>query len=541
MVDPEYTIKQNGVKNPMSIIVLLAGLIALFAPVLVILSVVFRYTKGQFMYPFDDTLIHLEMAKNLATAGVWGINPDQFASASSSLLYTVILALLRLLSDSVLLPLLLNAIAAILILRSLQTWLRKQSLSAWGQVLTLFTVIFFTPLPTLVISGMEHTLQCLVCFLFIFHFSEWLASFPDRQKGPLPWQLLALAVLVASVRYEGLFLIGVGVCLLLYSGNFRNAVLLGFVAVLPVVVFGIYSVSKGNYFFPNSVLVKSDNLNAAGFSGFVGNILFEKLTYARNGLGALATQRWAIIMPLIYLAFRPLLRRADVYILIFLMGAVILHLSLAATGTLYRYEAYLFLSCLAFTGYLFCSHVKKLFVSRSFFARSAMVVLLFFLFFPIVLRGLSGIEKTSRACINIYDQQYQMSRFVGKYYNGHPVAANDIGAISYFTSSPIVDLWGLASIEVTRSKRGRYWTPRFLDSLCRSRKVEMAMIYDSWFNDALGYQWRKIATWQIQHNVICGDDVVSFYALDTTDQDFLKKSLREFEGSLPRSVRVSYY
>ena len=110
-------------------------------------------------------------------------------------------------------------------------------------------MIFFTPLPTLVISGMEHTIQCLVCFLFIFHLSEWLASFPDRRKGPLPWQLLTLAVLAASVRYEGLFLIGVGVCLLLYSGNLRNAVLLGLVAVLPVVVYGIYSVSKGNYFF----------------------------------------------------------------------------------------------------------------------------------------------------------------------------------------------------------------------------------------------------------------------------------------------------
>ena len=193
MVDPEYTIKQNGVKNPASIIVLLAGLVALFAPVLVILSGVLRYTKGQFMYPFDDTLIHLEMAKNLATAGVWGINPDQFASASSSLLYTVILAVLRLLSGSFFLPLLLNAIAAILILRSLQAWMCKRSLSNWSQVLTIVTVILFTPLPTLVISGMEHTIQCLVCFLFIFHFSEWLASFPDRQKGPLPWQLLRLS------------------------------------------------------------------------------------------------------------------------------------------------------------------------------------------------------------------------------------------------------------------------------------------------------------------------------------------------------------
>ena len=65
-----------------NILVLLFGIVILFLPVLFIEFRVLQYTGGVFMYPFDDTFIHLQIAKNL-TQGHWGIS-DQFASASSS-------------------------------------------------------------------------------------------------------------------------------------------------------------------------------------------------------------------------------------------------------------------------------------------------------------------------------------------------------------------------------------------------------------------------------------------------------------------------
>ena len=69
----------------------------------------------------------------------------------------------------------------------------------------------------------------------------------------------------------------------------------------------------------------------------------------------------------------------------------------------------------------------------------------------------------------------------------------------------------------------------------------MAIIYDSWFNDALTKRWCKTATWQIQNNVICGDSIVSFYSLDTTSGMVLKEQLKAFETQLPSSVIVRYY
>src|SRR5690348_5328490 len=59
-----------------------------------------------FIYPVDDTFIHMQLAKNLAHYGNWGINPHEFSAASSSVLYTLILALLTILfSANMVLPL----------------------------------------------------------------------------------------------------------------------------------------------------------------------------------------------------------------------------------------------------------------------------------------------------------------------------------------------------------------------------------------------------------------------------------------------------
>jgi hypothetical protein len=258
-------------------------------------------------------------------------------------------------------------------------------------------------------------------------------------------------------------------------------------------------------------------------------------------MAALATQRWLIVLPLAYLVFRKYMKLSYSLILIFLIAGIFLHLSLAATGTLYRYEAYLFFSSIVIMGLLFCKYGKEIWTAQRMQFRFLFGLLLFFLFFPIALRGVTAIARTGQASINIFDQQYQMAQFSKKYYYNSTIAANDIGALAYFTNATIVDLWGLATIDVTKSKKKGYWTPRFLDSLCRAKDVKIAMVYDSWFSDSLTRHWKKAATWQIQNNIICGDDIVSFYSLDTLGKAALYKNLKAFQSLLPSSVEVKYY
>lgn len=518
----------------------LFGFIVLFVPTLFIVWKVLRYTHGIFMYPYDDTFIHLTIADNLLK-GNWGVNPHQFASASSSILYTLILALFRLFSKSILIPFLVNCLAGVAILIGVHLWLKKHRISNVAQGVIFLLIIFFTPLPLLIVSGMEHTLQCLFSFLFIFYFSDWLEQNNTLKSKPLPIKILLFAVLTSTIRYEGVFLILIACILLLLHKRILSAILLGFVSALPLVIFGWISVRNGNYFFPNSILVKSGSFEHSNPLHFAYDIIFDRLVIAQNGMATLATQRLLIILPLLYLVFKKYLRLSYVYILIFLFCAAVLQLSFASTGYLYRYEAYLFFGFLIIALVIFYKYGRQALQSLGFFfPKLVAVIAAFFLLFPVVLRGMSGLSKASQGCINIYDQQYQMAAFTKKYYNQSAVALNDIGAVAYFTNAKIIDLWGLANIEITKSKKLHYWTPQFLDSLCRANKVQMAIIYDSWFSDSLTKRWKKAATWKIQNNIICGDSIVSFYSLDST-QNILQQNLKMFQSQLPPSVEVKYY
>ncbi|HJW18120.1 MAG TPA: hypothetical protein VJ499_13405, partial [Flavisolibacter sp.] len=252
--------------------------------------------------------------------------------------------------------------------------------------------------------------------------------------------------------------------------------------------------------------------------------------------------RWLVILPLLYLGFKKYIRPSYAFIIIFLIVTTVLQLALASTGYLYRYEAYLFFCSTVIMAVLFYHYGKQAFDDWKLGGlRIILLIAVFFLFFPIVLRSTSALEKSVQACKNIYDQQYQMAQFSKDNYFNSTIAANDIGALSYFTNASIVDLWGLSTIEVTKSKKEKYWTPTFLDSLSHSRGVKVAMIYDSWFSDSLTSKWKKAGTWKIQNNVICGDDIVSFYALDSTGYSTLYNNLKAYEHRLPSTVTVKYF
>jgi hypothetical protein len=146
-------------------LVLFISLLALFLSVFLIEFRVMKHTGGVFMYPLDDTFIHMSVAKMVAFHDTWGISANEFESASSSILYTIILAsIFKIFSANVVIPFIINAIAGVALLIALQRWLRKENLPARAQLIILILIIFLTPIPVLIVTGMEHTLQCLFSF-----------------------------------------------------------------------------------------------------------------------------------------------------------------------------------------------------------------------------------------------------------------------------------------------------------------------------------------------------------------------------------------
>jgi hypothetical protein len=96
-------------------------------------------------------------------------------------------------------------------------------------------------------------------------------------------------------------------------------------------------------------------------------------------------------------------------------------------------------------------------------------------------------------------------------------------------------------IDIARSRRGNYNSPDFINSLAQKERVKIAVVYDVFNDPQLLHKWDKIATWQISNNVACGDDTVSFYAVDKLAGPELKMHLKEFQASLPKGVAVKYY
>jgi hypothetical protein len=535
-------VQQNNSGNGHKAIVLITALIALILPLVLIEMQVFRVTGGKLIYPLDDTYIHMVIAKNLALYGNWGISPDTFQSASSSILYTILLsALFKLFTVNTLIPFIVNLAAAVVLIFVIQRRLQKEDIAFTWQLFILLLVIFFTPLPILIISGMEHTIQCLFSFLFIFNFSDWAR----RRETPIPKSLFIYGMIICSIRYEGLFIIAIACCVLLYYRKILPAFLLGFVSILPLVVFGSISVLKGSYFLPNSVLMKTSpvELSHSGFAGYLNNILIEKLMLAKTGITALATQRLLLILPCTYLLFRKQLKNGAGYplIILFITICTLLQLAFAKTGWFYRYEAYLVMCAVITVSVLMIKHTKQLRWRENKVLLPVLVFVFFYLFFPLILRSAAAYTKASQACTNIYEQQYQMGNFIKKFYDTGTIAVNDIGAVSFFNESTIIDLWGLADMDVAKAKKDGYNTPAFLNKVVEKNKVEFAIVYDSWFESALLNKWKKVATWQIENNVICGDATVSFYAIKPDSDKALIKNLMIYQPLLPKDVTIKYY
>ena len=82
------------------------------------LGLMSRALNGRLIYALDDPYIHMSVARNLAAHGVWGLRGDEFASASSAPLWTLLLgAIYRVAGPGDWTPLVLNALAAGLCVR----------------------------------------------------------------------------------------------------------------------------------------------------------------------------------------------------------------------------------------------------------------------------------------------------------------------------------------------------------------------------------------------------------------------------------------
>src|SRR5262245_31152634 len=494
-----------------------------------------RFDQGSFTYPLDDTYIHLAMAKHFAAGHSWGINADQFASCSSSPLWTFLLsAWTGVFGTGDGAPLLLATLFGIGAVLVAYRILRQRASGSEVVWIALVTAMVAAPLPTLSLAGLEHVLQAALALVFVAECADQLTA----TSAPLPAErvrLVALAFLLGSVRYESLLLVIVACALFAWRRAIGFAIALGLAALTPVVAYGLWSVAHGWYFFPNSILLKA-NLPSSGTSDFAHE----------NAIAALLRSPHLLVLVLAALVLLIASLRAgrrwswaQVALTLFLATAA-LHLQLARVGWLFRYEAYLVFMGVIVVAIGIDELRDRLWRPSAPVAWRALAVLvLVILALPLAQRAANALRRTPRASKNIHEQQVQMGTFLARYYPGASVAANDVGAISYLADVRLLDLFGLADLDVARLKRkGAYGTDA-IRALTRERGIQVAVVYDAWFDKLGGVpkEWVRAGEWTITHNVVCGSDRVTWYAVDAAEAPALLDHLRAFAKELPPDVQ----
>src|ERR1700749_3014039 len=118
--------------------VLAAAVFLLLASIYLIEAPVLRQTHGSLLFPLDNSFVNLTVARNLAFYQVWGLSKYAFQSASSSLLYPIVLAPVFFIAGAhLLVPLVINFLAAVYFLVALQRVLIRRGVTPMRQLLVL--------------------------------------------------------------------------------------------------------------------------------------------------------------------------------------------------------------------------------------------------------------------------------------------------------------------------------------------------------------------------------------------------------------------
>jgi hypothetical protein len=343
-----------------------------------------------------------------------------------------------------------------------------------------------------------------------------------------------------------MFLILVIIALFFLRGRWLTGVAVGIAGFGSILLYGAISLAKGWSWLPSSILLKGNfprftNLGTA-FDSVFGP------AYANIKVGPHLV---AVVAASLFLALyaadkgRALWDSRQVMTAIFVPIAFA-HIQFCMVALFFRHESYLVaLGMVVIVTQLADQLPEKLFgtaADRTLVPKHVGGLLLAaFLIYPCAVRAGAATIFLPQASKNIYEQQYQMARFIERYYQGSTVALNDIGAVNFLADVHCLDLWGLANYEVTQlMRRHEYHTPDIL-RLSREAGVKVALVYDTWYTPLGGLprEWVWVGQWALPDNVVAGGDTVSIYAVDQSETVPLMQKLQDFSALLPKEVRQS--
>ncbi len=556
-----------------------------------------RANGGSFGYALDDAYIHMAIARQMSQRGVWGVTGDGFTSATSSPGWTLLLSLSYFIFGvNDIAPFILNILSALAIIVLVYHHFRSAPMRY--RLLVLLALVFVTPLVWLVFTGMEHVLHTLVVLALVFAVQLNHRDTENTESGEnnkTTALIMFLAAGATFLRYESVFLILALCGVLIWRGRWKLALLMSVAAALPIVVYGAISLAQGWYFVPNSLLVKSegalyvegDPFNYWLFSVFVTIARQPHLLVMFASAALLLTTPKAprallsvfIIALLLHARFAGVgvNYRYEAYLVA--LGIVVIAESLMRIQRLtaktpredereihnkenvvgQEREEY---KSGDFQGYIDAGehigsplrihkahHSQKYLLVRGWKEGKArlaptvpiavrnlgLVLLIVYAVLPLLKRAVETLYSVVPATENIYQQQYQMGQFLRQYYPGTTVALNDIGVVSYVADVHLIDLIGLANMDIARARQTGTYTPQRIGEIAAN--ANFAIVYNTWFTQGIPEGWRAVGSWRLtMNNIVLGDSTVTFYAINPSIENRLTADLLDYSARLPAGV-----
>jgi hypothetical protein len=525
---------------------LVMALSVLWVTIVLLLIVSFRLNQGHFVYGLDDAYIHMSIAKNFALHGVWGVTPYAFSSSSSSLLWTLLLSLIfYVIGVNVLVPFILNIILSTITIFLVYYILRFYKIHPVYNFMVLVGVVFFTPLSYLIFIGMEHILQIILVIVFVFLSVKILTNLNSK---PLNYYLLLiLTVPLAMVRYESLILIFLVAFLFILRRKFTYSFLMIALAIIPITIYGVISISNGWSFLPNSVILKSTLMGTISNNN-IQNVIYYIMPNGLLPMSLLAAYFSALVLIFIA-AFRLKVKKTiwDAPTIWLIITGIMIFIEFTFINSMWyapymlRYSSYLIVmwiiaSTLGLYDYLprkLSFKFDKKLISKYYLITIISIIFVILLYAPLAFHFDISFDQPQYTN-NIYEQQYQMASFLSEYYPNGSIAANDIGAINYYNNIKCLDLFGLGSNDAAQARENNTLNAQKINNLANQHHVEIAIIYNQW---DIPSNWIEVGEWTTPHSIILGDDTVHFYATSPQYENELLENLKSFSPQLPKDIK----
>jgi hypothetical protein len=513
-----------------------ALLVGAYAVVLTITLVAVVARTGEIVFVLDDPYIHLAIARNLSNHLTFGVTPGAYESASSSPIWTLLLAvgLTATPLTGTALVLGLGIAGSVWVLWNLLPDDFLERVDGGPLLVAAVAALPITiGLVPLTLAGMEHTLHAAIVLQILVILPRLVDGTATSRHRVAYYALLATSGLV---RFESVFLaIGCAIALVVTAAppqsssprwhRWRAPTATMAAVVTPLLAFGLVNRAAGQYLVPNSVAAKS----ALGGGSLLPSwsTVIERVGRDRL-LGLLVVLLVAALVVSIVRRWRGLEAA-----LIALLATAALHVVFANVGWFDRYQAYLVISGVA----LLLRVAARMAPPERRTAGWAVALVLLALTIP-RLQLLTTVPDGAR---NIHDQQEQMAQFFAQEYPGVPIAVNDLGYVAWLHDGPVVDLAGLGSFEVLEATKEHRADPAFFAELARRHGVQAVAVYQDLFGGIIPARWIPVETWCIDEPLVtAADDCVTFYGTDKEAALHLRSALDDYVDQLPDSVERRY-